>query len=114
MQSSVRIIVAGGIVGFLESFSIWFVPEEPYQHFIVAAGTLSGAITALVVASFVNRKSSIPRALTAGALCGFAVSAMGFLAKGGWASWDAPFVLPTGVVGGLILGPVIRVINPGR
>jgi hypothetical protein len=35
-------------------------------------------------------------------------SAAVFLAKGAWASWDAPIVVPTGVVTGMILGPVVR------
>ncbi len=111
MRVHIRIITAGAFVGFLGSFSIWFVPEEPYQNFIVAAGTLNGAVTALLVAMFVNRKTSIPRSLTAGALLGFTLSATVFLAKGGWASWDAPFVVPVGVVEGLILGMAIRAIN---
>ncbi len=39
---------------------------------------------------------------------GLLASAAVFLAKGAWASWDAPFVVPTGMVTGAILGPAIR------
>ena len=31
-----------------------------------------------------------------------------FFAKGGWTSWDAPFVGPTAIGIGAILGPVVR------
>jgi len=55
-------------VGFLESFSIWFVPEEPYQNFIVAAGTIKGALTALLISTTVDRATPVGRSLSLGAM----------------------------------------------
>lgn len=99
-------------MGFLESFSIWFVPEEPYQNFIVGAGTIKGALTALLIGTTVDRVTPVGRSLWLGALFGFLLSTVVFLAKGGWASWDAPFVVPMGIIGGLILGPIVRRLSP--
>ena len=58
-----NLVIAGAIVGFLETFSIWFVPQEPYQNFIVAAGTLKGLLTALLISTSVNRQSGLGFAL---------------------------------------------------
>ena len=112
MRTQVLIAVAGAVVGFLETFSIWFVPEEPYPSFIVAGGTLNGMVTGFLIAAFVDRATSVPRALVTGAVCGLAASVTVYLAKGGWVSNDAPYVVPAGVVMGLVLGPVVRVLHP--
>ncbi len=105
---SVKIAVAGAVVGCLGAAGIYWAPEEPYAHWIVAAGTLNGIVTALLATVFIRSRSSIGTALLAGALCGLATAMVVFLAKGGWSSWDAPFVIPTGVVEGLVLGVVVR------
>ena len=111
MSSRTKVAIAGAVVGFLDSCSIWFVPSEPYANFIVAAGTLKGLLTALLISKSVDRASSFGKALGIGALYGFLLSAVVFLAKGGWASWDAPYVVPAGLVVGLVLGPLVRWLN---
>lgn len=103
-----RAAAAGALVGFLGAGSIYFVPEEPYQHFIVAAGTLSGALLALLITAVVDARTSIPAALGWGALLGILQAMVVFFAKGGWLSWDAPFVVPTGLISGVILGLIVR------
>ena len=42
------------------------------------------------------------------AVMGLSALATVFLAKGAWTSWNAPFVVPTGIVTGVILGSVVR------
>ena len=111
MSRRLRIIVAGAIVGFLAAFTIWFAPGEPYANFIVAAGTLKGALTALLITTMIDQHSRLSRAVGVGAVFGFVVSTMVFLAKGGWLSWDAPFVVPFGVIEGCVLGPIVRRLN---
>ena len=110
-QKYSRIIIAGAILGFLETFSIWFVPEEPYPSFIVAAGVLNGALLALLIASTLGANCSIAKSLFVGALFGLLMATVVYLAKGGWVSNDAPFVVPSGVVTGLLLGPIVRWLN---
>ena len=107
----VKIAIAGAIVGFLETFSIWFVPEEPYPNFIVMAGVLKGALTALLVSKWIDNLSTLSKSLAVGAVVGFLMAGVVFLAKGGWASLDAPFIVPSGVVSGLIIGGIVRYLN---
>jgi hypothetical protein len=54
------------------------------------------------------------RALGIGALIGFSMSTVVFLAKGGWVTGDAPFVVPSGVISGFVLGALLRWLNPSR
>ena len=111
IYTTVKITAAGAALGFLETFSIWFVPEEPYPGFIVFAGVLKGGLTALLVAGWINRSSSVIKALAFGGLFGFLMGTVVFLAKGGWSSFDAPFVVPAGVVAGLLIGLIVRRLN---
>ncbi len=115
MSKRLRIIVAGAVVGFLGAFTIWFAPGEPYANFIVAAGTLKGVLTALLITTMIDQHSGLGRAVVVGGVFGFVVAAMVFLAKGGWLSWDAPFVVPVGVIEGCVLGPIVRRLDvPAR
>ncbi len=95
-------------LGFLGAVGNYFAPDEPYPGYITLAGTLGGVTIALLISTVVTRNSSLGRCLGWGAAMGLLSSATIFLAKGAWTSWDAPFVVPTGIVTGLILGPVIR------
>lgn len=92
----------------LEPLASTFAPDEPYPGYITLAGTLSGVTIALLITTVVTRNSSLGRSLGCGAAMGLLASANVFLAKGAWTSWDAPFVVPTGIVTGLILGPAVR------
>ena len=103
-----RVAGVGATLGFLGAVGIYFAPEEPYPGYITLAGTLSGATIALLISTVVTRNSSLGQCLGWGAAMGLLASASVFLAKGGWTSWDAPFVVPTGIVTGVILGPAIR------
>jgi len=108
MGKRVRIVIAGAVAGFLETFTIWWVPEEPYPNFIIAAGVLNGALVALLIASFITRTTGIGKSLGVGALIGLLMATVIFLAKGGWVSMDAPFVVPFGTLSGLLLGAIVR------
>lgn len=113
MFTTVKIAAAGAALGFLETFSIWFVPEEPYPTFIVFAGVLKGGLVALLVAGWINRSSSVIQALAVGGVFGFLMGTVVFLAKGGWSSFDAPYVVPMGVVAGLLIGLIVRRLKEG-
>ena len=111
MNARVGIVIAGSIVGFLGAVGIYFDPEEPYKHFIVAAGTLSGVVLALLITAVVDSTTAVLPALGAGAGLGLLLSASIYLAKGGWVTGDAPYVIPTVVVSGLILAPIVRALR---
>ena len=103
-----KVAGAGAALGFLGAVGIYFEPGEPYPGFITLAGTLGGVTIALLITVVVTRGSSLGQCLAWGATMGLLESVPVFLAKGGWTSWDAPFVVPTGIVTGVILGPTIR------
>ncbi len=108
MPDMLKVAGVGAALGFLGAVGIYFAPEEPYPGYITLAGTLSGVTIALLITTVVTRNYSLGQCLGWGAAMGLLASVTVFLAKGAWTSWDAPFVVPTGIVTGLILGPVIR------
>ncbi len=103
-----KVAGVGATLGVLGAVGIYFAPEEPYPGYITLAGTLGGVTIALLITTVVTRNSSLGQCLGWGALMGLLPSAAVFLAKGAWTSWDAPYVVPTEIVTGLILGPTIR------
>ena len=98
----------GASLGFVSAVGIYFDPGEPYPGFITIAGTLHGIVTALLLTTTVTKESTIKQSLLWGVLYGLLTGSMGFFAEGGWASWNAPYIVPTGIVVGVILGPVVR------
>ena len=111
MKTKLGIVAAGAVVGFLGAVGIYFDPDEPYKDFIVVAGTLSGVVIALLIAAAVDAATPLLPTFLFGAGLGLLYSTPVFLAKGGWLSADAPFVVPTGIVSGLILAPIIRALR---
>ncbi len=103
MSAMLKVAGIGAALGFLGAVGIYFAPEEPYPGYITAAGTLSGATIALLISAVVTRNSSLGQCFGWGAAMGLLESATVFLAKGAWTSWDAPYVVPTGIVTGVIL-----------
>ena len=113
MNDKLKIAIAGAALGFLGAIGIYFEPQEPYPGYITLAGTLSGITIALLITTVVTGTTSLLRSICWGAVFGLLASASVFLAKGGWTSWDAPFVVPTCVVTGIILGPIARWLTRG-
>ena len=103
-----KVAGVGATLGFLGAVSIYFAPDEPYPGYITLAGTLLGVTIALLITTVVTRDSPLGQCLGWGAAMGLLASATVFLAKGAWTSWNAPFVVPTGIATGVILGPAIR------
>jgi len=111
MNVIATITILGLVIGFLETFSIWFVPNEAYASFIVAAGTIKGGLAALLISRWVDGSTTIGKALGVGSAVGVLMALVVYLAKGGWVSGDAPFVLPSGVVTGLLIGAGVRYLG---
>ena len=108
MDARIKISLVGAAIGFLGAIGILFEPDEPYPGFVVLAGTLGGIVLGLLLSVVVTGGSSVRSAIGWGALMGLLHSTVVFLAKGGWSSMDAPYVIPTGIVSGLLLGPIVR------
>lgn len=96
------VVVIGSVLGALGAAGIYFEPREPYKPQIVAAGTIRGTLVALLTAFSMSSESAWLTGLGLGVLYGVLFGTVIYLAKGGPASGDAPFVIPmSGITGGL-------------
>jgi len=98
------VVVIGAVVGVLDGVGIFFEPKEPYKWQILFAATLKGVLVALLTGFSLAATTRWWSALATGALYGFAFSVVIYLAKGGPKSGDAPYVMPSGIVTGGLIG----------
>jgi hypothetical protein len=101
------VLLVGAIVGALDGVGIFFAPGEPYKWEILFAAILKGMLVSLITGLSLNHRGSWLRGAGFGMLYGFAFALVVFLAKGGFKSMDAPYVVPSGVVMGLINGVLV-------
>lgn len=101
------VVILGAALGLLGTAGIYFEPREPYKHQIVAAGTLRGVLVGLLTGLSMSPASGWMVGLGLGALYGLSFGLVIYLAKGGPASGDAPFVIPTSGVTGALTGVLI-------
>src|SRR4051794_12061806 len=94
----ISVVACGAAIGALPALGIYFEPREPHKPFIVAAGTLRGITTALLITTLISRESSYLASAGAGAIFGLLTAATIYLAKGAWKGKDVPFILPVGAV----------------
>ena len=100
----VNIVFIGAAFGALDGVGIFFEPKEPYKWQILCAATLKGVLVALLTAFSLAATTRWWFATGTGALYGFAFSLVIYLAKGGPQSGDAPYVIPSGIVTGGLIG----------
>ena len=101
------VILIGAVLGGLEGATIFFEPKEPYKVQIVCAAMLGGVLVALLTAFTLTAHTQWWYAMVIGALYGFALALVVYLAKGGPKSGDAPYVIPSGIVRGGITGLLV-------
>jgi hypothetical protein len=99
-----RAILIGALFGALDGVGIFFEPKEPYKWQILFAATLKGVLVALLTLFSLDAVSRWWGAIFVGALYGFAFALVIYLAKGGPTSGDAPYVIPSGIVTGGLIG----------
>ncbi len=110
-KTRATVAAIGASLGFVSAVGIYFDPAEPYPGFVTIAGTLHGIVTALLLTTTVTKESTVQQSLLWGVLYGLLTGSMGFFAEGAWASWNAPYIVPTAIVVGVILGPVVRLVS---
>ena len=98
------VIVIGAVFGILDGVGIFFEPKEPYKWQILCAATLKGVLVALLAGFSLSATTRWWFAMVAGALYGLAFSLVIYLAKGGSKSSDAPYVIPSGIITGGLIG----------
>ena len=101
------VLTTGLIVGLLIGGSIFFEPREPYKFEIFAASTIRSILVALLIGFSLTSRSSWYAGAGYGLLYGFVSGLMVFLAKGGFKSKDAPYVVLGASVAGIVLGLLI-------
>jgi hypothetical protein len=101
------VILIGGVAGFLDGVGIFFQPREPYKIEILCAAILKGILVSVMTALSLTKLSTWLAAAGLGLLYGFAFALVIFLAKGAFKSKDAPYVVPSGIVLGLLTGVAV-------
>ena len=102
------VILIGAVIGAFDGVGIFYAPGEPYKTEIFIAAILKGVLVSLMIAFTLQEKSKWWRTALSGILFGFLFGAVIFLAKGGFKSMDAPFVVPSGIIMGAITGILIN------
>ena len=82
----------------------FFEPKEPYKWQILFGATLKGVLVALLTGFSVAPTTRWWSAIAIGALYGLACCLVIYLAKGGPKSGDAPYVIPSGIITGGLIG----------
>ncbi len=103
-MSIIIVLLIGGVIGAGDGVGIFFEPKEPYKIEILFAAIVKGILVSVTTALSLTRQSTWLQAVGFGLLYGFAFALVIFLAKGGFKSKDAPYVVPSGIVLGLLTG----------
>jgi hypothetical protein len=98
------VAVIGGIVGALDGVGIFFAPGEPFKTQIFFAAILKGILVSFLAGMSLTNRSAWWQGAGYGLLYGFAFALVIFLAKGGFKSMDAPYVVPSGAILGIVTG----------
>jgi tetrahydromethanopterin S-methyltransferase subunit E len=107
MMNFLTVVLIGAVLGALDGVGIFFEPREPYKWQILCAATLKGALVALLTGFSLGPTTRWWSAMITGALYGLAFSLVIYLAKGGPTSGDAPYVIPSGIITGGLIGLLI-------
>jgi hypothetical protein len=106
MRRSIVLLI-GVLIGALDGIGIFFAPGEPYQLEIFLAAILKGALVSLLVAHTLGTRRPWTHGLAYGLLYGAALALVVFMAKGGFRSMDAPYVVPAGLIMGALTGLLV-------
>ncbi|PYK38409.1 MAG: hypothetical protein DME60_11245 [Verrucomicrobia bacterium] len=100
----VVVVVIGGIIGALDGVGIFFAPGEPFKTQIFFAAILKGILVSILTGLSLTSRSAWWQGAGYGLLYGFSFALVIFLAKGGFKSMDAPYVVPSGAILGVVTG----------
>jgi len=102
----------GAATGLVSTLGIYFEPRVSAKKLIVAAGTIRGALVALLAALTVASPSTWATLGGYGALFGGIVGLMVVLSKGDAARQHVPYILPPSIIAGAVSGVVIQLLAP--
>lgn len=102
-----KTIVIGSIIGAFDGVGIFWAPGELYKTEIFIAAILKGILVSLMVKQTLQLSSRWTHGILFGIMYGFLFATVVFLAKGGFKSMSAPFVIPAGIIMGAITGLLV-------
>ena len=97
------VIGTGALVGLLGASGIYFDPRMPGKRFIVAAGTLRGALVAVIFGLSITSHSGWEVCSGFGPLYGTLFGTMICLGKGTAALQHAKYIIAPGAVSGALI-----------
>ena len=106
-MNTFAVLLIGALIGAFDGVGIFFAPGERYRWEIFFAAVLKGILVGLITALSLTPRRSWQRGAGFGAFYGFAFALVVFLAKGAFKSMDAPYVVPSGLVMGLLTGILV-------
>jgi hypothetical protein len=101
------VLLIGAVIGALDGVGIFFAPGEPYKVEIFFAAILKGILVSVITGLSLGNKRPWLHGAGFGLLYGCGIALVVFLAKGGFRSMDAPFVVPSGIVMGAVTGILV-------
>jgi hypothetical protein len=104
VMNFLTVVLIGVALGALDGVGIFFEPKEPYKWQILCAATLKGVLVALLTGFSLTATTRWWSGMASGGLYGLAFSLVIYLAKGGPKSGDAPYVIPSGIITGALIG----------
>ena len=106
-MSLIVVLSTGCIIGLLLGASIFFEPREPHKWEIMVASTIRNTLVSLLTGFSLSSQSAWYAGIGFGMLYGFASGSVVFLAKGGFKSKDARYVVPGAAIAGGLAGLII-------
>ena len=103
------ILLIGIIVGALDGGGIFFVKKEPYKLEIFLAALLKSSLVSFMLSLLLSTSNTVWDSIWIGAVVGTLFALIVFLAKGAFASGDAPLVVPFGLVWGALTGYLVLI-----
>jgi hypothetical protein len=108
------VLLIGAMIGALDGGGIFFAPGEPFKVEIFFAAILKGIFVSLITGLSLGKRRPWLRGAGFGLLYGCGIALIVFLAKGGFRSMDAPFVVPSGIVMGALTGILVAKFGFGK
>jgi hypothetical protein len=104
------VLVIGAVCGFVSTVGIYFVPSETGKPFILAAGTLRGAVVALLVALTAGTTGTWVGLMGWGALYGAVLGSIIGLSHGQSAPRHVLYIAPPSAAAGLLSGVLTKLL----
>ena len=109
MEDLLIVLVIGLVTGVLDGGGIFWAKGEPHKLEIFIAAILKSCLVAVMISQILTPYDKIWESVMIGGVLGTLFAIVVFLAKGGFKTEAAPYVIPFGAVWGAVAGYLILV-----